>query len=114
GILVGCADREVLAGPARNYDAEGIGGWSGFGGDEARGRTFLSGDLVFVGPAAVVGHGFAAENLRVELAGLRVHNRRVVDQHDHGLAPNIDALVVIPTKLRRDDAVAHKYHIGFL
>ena len=71
------------------------------GGDGAAARGLLE----LVGPAAVVGHGLAAELAEHGLArlGLEVG---VVDQEDGDLAVQVDALEVVPAALGREDAVA--------
>ena len=56
--------------------------------------------LIFVGPAAVIGHRLAAE---IAFAALEVG---IVDQHDHDLAVQVDALEIVPVALGRGDAVA--------
>ena len=58
------------------------------------------GFLVLVGPAAVIGHGLAAE---VALAGLEVG---VIDQHQADLPLHVDALEVVPVPLGRGHAIA--------
>ena len=71
--------------------------------DQDTGGALARGLLVLVGPAAVVGHGLAAE---VAVAGLEVG---VVDQHDGDLAVQVDALEVVPVALRRLDAIAAEH-----
>jgi hypothetical protein len=46
------------------------------------------------------------------LAGRGIEDERVVDEHEHGLAADIDALVVIPAILGGDDAVADEDEVG--
>ena len=75
---------------------------------DRRGGAQRRGDLVFVSPAAVVGHRLAAEHLRVQLAILL--HRRVIDQHHDGLALDVDAGVVVPVIFRGLHAVAHEHH----
>jgi hypothetical protein len=67
--------------------------------DEAHGAP-ARGFLVLVGPAAVVGHGLAAE---VAFSRLVVG---VVDQDERDLAVQVDALEVVPVAFRRSDPVA--------
>ena len=67
------------------------------------GRALAGRFLILVGPAAVIGHRIA-----VEEAGFGIGIAGVVDQHDHRLALDIDALVIVPAVLRRDDAIADK------
>ncbi len=71
--------------------------------DQQAGGALARGFLVLVGPAAVVGHGLAAE---VALAGFEVG---VVDQHHRDLALQVDALEVVPVALGRLDAVADEH-----
>ena len=59
----------------------------------------LGGDLVLVGPPAVVGHRLAAEH---------VVEGRVVDQEQQDLARHVDAREVVPVVFGRDRAVAHE------
>ena len=59
--------------------------------------------LIFVGPAAVIGHRLAAE---IALATLEIG---VVDEHHHDLAAQILALEVVPAALRRLHAVADEH-----
>ena len=44
----------------------------------------------------------------------RVRHLRIVDEHDHRLALEIDALEVVPVVLGRDDAVADEDEVGVL
>ena len=58
--------------------------------------------LVLVGPAAVVGHRLAVEQLGIELRRVGgVRHLRIVDQHDDGLALDVDALEVVPVVFGR-------------
>ena len=74
--------------------------------DEHADGAAARGLFVFVGPAAVVGEGFALEELLVV-------GRRLVDDDQCDLALQVDlfavrAGVVVPVVLRRVNAVAHK------
>ena len=60
-----------------------------------------------VGPAAVIGHGFASEKFCI--AGGKA---RVIDKHHHSLAFDVDIFIVVPAIFRRDDAVADKYQFA--
>jgi len=71
--------------------------------DQDAGRALARGLLVLVGPAAVVGHCFAAE---VADAALEI---RIVDQHDHDLAVQVDALEVIPLAFRSFHAITAEH-----
>ena len=108
GVGVGRAQVEIFAAPAAGDDGEGITSGARLMDDEARGGALGGGDLVFVSPAPVVGHAFARENLRVELARRGVGDGRIVNEHDDSFAAHIEALVVVPAILRRDDAVAYE------
>src|SRR3546814_2339988 len=96
GSLVGAAILAVgqilRAGPARFDDVPAIGG--GFGVvDDQRGGGALAGRLlIFVGPAAVIGHRAAVE-LALGLLGLPVG---IVDEDDDRLPLHIDPGVVFP------------------
>ena len=114
GITVGAAQVEVFPALAGDDDAKRIGGRAGFVNDEAGGGSLLGGNVVFVGPAAVVGHGRAAEDFRVELARRRIDHRRVVDEHDDGLAAHVDALEVIPAEFGCDHPVTDKHEVAGL
>ena len=114
GVAVRRAQGEVFAAVARDDHGVGIGGGDGLVHDDAGGGALGGGDLVLVHPAAVVGHGFAAEDLRVELAGLGIEDRRIVDEHDDGLAAHVHALVVVPVVLGGDDAIADEHDVAVL
>ena len=104
---LGPGDVEVLAAPAPPDDLERIAGRPGLVDQDRRGRALLRGDLVLVGPSAVVRHRPALEHRRVELRGiLRVGDGRVVHQHQERLAPHVEALVIVPAVFRRHHAVA--------
>ena len=68
--------------------------------DQHAGGALAGGFLVLVGPAAIIGHGLAAE---VADPGLEV---RIVDQHDQDLALQVHALEVVPVPLGGLDAIA--------
>ena len=55
--------------------------------------------FVFVGPAPVVGEGFALEKFRIV-------RRRLVHQHEQHFAAHVDAFVVVPVIFRRFNAIA--------
>src|SRR5277367_496738 len=81
--------------------------------DDRGGGALLGGDLVLVGPAAIVSHGAALKHFRIELGGIcGIRDGRIVYEHDDGLALHIDALVVIPAILGSHNAVAHENHGG--
>ena len=71
--------------------------------DQHARRTTPRGFLIFVGPAAIIGHGIAAE---VAFAALEVG---VVDEHDDDLACDIDILEVGPVPLGRVGAVSGEH-----
>ena len=64
---------------------------------------------ILVVPATVVGHRVAGEQLRI----LR-RVARVVDQRQHQLAAHVEARVVVPAVLGRDDAVTREHDAGVL
>ena len=115
GVAVPLGDVEVLAAPAPDDDREGIARRTGLVDDERRRGPLGRGDLIFVRPAAVIGHRLPLEHRRVELLGMRrVGDGRVVDEHHDRLAADVDPLVVVPAVLRRDDAVADEDDLGVL
>ena len=73
--------------------------------DQRRSRALAQRFLIFVGIAAIIG-----DRAAVERPGGLAHRRRppvrIIDQHQHRLAAHIDAGVIVPAPLRRDDAVA--------
>ena len=89
----------VLAGPGVLDDGPGIAGEVGAVDDEGGDGTVAAGFLKLVGPAAVVGEGFAFEELFVG-------GGRLVDDDEDDLALDVDAAVVVPAVFGCDDAVA--------
>src|SRR5262249_30252493 len=73
--------------------------------DEARLCPSPSGFLEFEGPAAVVGEGGSAEEFRVV-------RRRLVREEDNDLPLHVYVPVIIPSELRRGDAVADEDRLG--
>ncbi|MNY55777.1 hypothetical protein D3C86_1917850 [compost metagenome] len=69
--------------------------------DQCGGGTLARGFLELVGPAAVVGHALAVEQLFVIDM-----EARVVDEHHHRLALPVLAGVIVPLLLRCIHAVA--------
>ncbi len=106
-VLVLRHEIELLSGPASRDDLPRIARGNGLVDDEGAGRALLGGDLVLVGPAAVVSHGIAAEHLFGAFDG------RVVHQHHQDLVADIDVFVVVPSVLGRDDAVADEDEVRF-
>jgi hypothetical protein len=83
--------------------------------DQRRRGALLRGDLVLVRPPAVVGHRAPLEDRVVELLRiLRVGHGRIVDEHHDRLPADVDALVVVPAVLGRDDAVPDEHDVGVL
>uniref|UniRef100_A0A0N5A4S5 LigA n=1 Tax=Parastrongyloides trichosuri TaxID=131310 RepID=A0A0N5A4S5_PARTI len=76
--------------------------------DQNARRAVRRRDLELIGPAAIEGHGLTVELARDGVAFRRAEVR-VVDQHQHDLAVQVHALVVVPVALRRVDAVADEY-----
>ena len=74
--------------------------------NEDGGRGALArGFLELVGPAPVIGHAPAFEQARVIVV-----EAGVVDQHDHGFALDVQALVIVPAGLGGVDAIADEDH----
>ena len=71
--------------------------------DQRSERPHRGGLLELVGPAAVVGHGVAAEV---------VFSGRVVHQHHQDLAREVGISEVVPAVLRRLDAVADEQQLA--
>ena len=69
--------------------------------DQHPGRALTRHLLVFVGPAAIVGHGLAAEGVQG-----RFFEIGVIDQDDQHLAAQILPLEVVPIPLGRGDPIA--------
>ncbi len=98
-------DVELGVGVGVLHRRPAVGGGLGLVHDQHAQRALARGLLVLVGPAAVIGHGPAAE-----APGGGVLEVRVVDQDDGDLALQVDALEVVPAALGRLDAVAHEHH----
>jgi hypothetical protein len=112
---VGRRDVEVLAAPAARKHLERVARGTFLVHDDRGRRALLRRDLVLVRPPAVVRHRTAAEHGRVERARIvRVGDRRIVHQHHDRLAGHVDALVIVPAVLRRQDAVADEDEIAVL
>ena len=95
-------------------DLERIAGGPGLVHDDRRGRALLGGDLVLVGPAAVVRHRLALEHRRRRAATGRAGSGTAgsFTSMTIVLPAHVDALVVVPAVLRRDDAVADEDDVG--
>ena len=93
------AEVGLLAGVGVLHDVPAVAGEVGAVDDERADGSLPRGLLELVGPAAVVGERLAAEELRVV-------RWRVADDAEDDLAFHIDARVVVPAELRRDDSVA--------
>ena len=77
--------------------------------DDQRAQGAAPGGLLeLVDPTAIVGGRLAAKAAGHRLAG-RGFEIGVVDQDDGDLAPQIDALEIVPSPLRRRDAVADEH-----
>jgi hypothetical protein len=78
--------------------------------DQRGGGALLGGFLIFVGPAAVIGHRAPAERafepLRLPIG--------IVDQDDDRLPLDVDARIIVPAALGRVDAVADEHDIAVL
>ena len=78
--------------------------------DDGARRTLFGGFLIFIGPAAVIGHGLAVEGAFERLGPVI----GVVDQDDRGLARHVHAFIVVPALLGRIDAVADEDQLAVL
>src|SRR5690606_25666168 len=103
--------RQVVlrAGPGIAHHVPAVGRTRGVVDDQRRGRALARGLLELVGPAAVVGHPLAFEQALV--VGVEAG---VVDQHDHGLALDVYAGVVVPVLLGGIHAVADEHQRAVL
>ena len=66
--------------------------------------------FIFVGPAAIIGHGFAAKGAFQAI----IFKVGVIDHHNDGLALHIYACIVVPAFFRRYNAVANENHVALL
>ena len=111
-VLVGRDEVEFLAQVAL-HDLERVTGGAFLVHDQDAGGAAPRALLELVGPAAVIRHRLAVEDLVVELRGIGgVGHLRVVHEHDDGLALDVDALEVVPVELGRGHAVAGEDHLG--
>ena len=83
-----------------------MGGGRGFVDDYRAGSTLPSRFLKLVGPAAIIGHGLAFEE--VILAGIA----GIVDQHNNGFALDIQTFVIVPAIFGSDHTIANKNKFG--
>ncbi len=97
---IGADDVEHRVGVGVPDRRPAIGGRLIFVDDEHAGGTLARAFLELVGPAAIIGHRPAAE---IAFAALEIG---IVDQHDHDLALEVDALEIVPAALGRLDAIA--------
>ena len=73
--------------------------------DDDRSGSALAGSFfIFIGPAAVIGHGLAVEG-PFQAFGAEIG---IVDEDHGGLAGHVDAFVIVPATLGRVDAIAHE------
>jgi hypothetical protein len=109
-MAVGGVGDLLRAAPARLNDVPAISGRLGLVHDQRGGRALLGGFLIFVGPAAVIGHRAPAERafepLRLPIG--------IVDQDDDRLPLDVDARIIVPAALGRVDAVADEHDIAVL
>ena len=68
-------------------------------------RPVARGLFVFISPAAVVGERLAGEEFGI------VRGRLAGEQHDD-FAAHVDALVIVPLVLGRDNAMADEHGVG--
>ena len=100
---VGTYQIRLRTGPGVCHDIPAIGGRGRFVHDNCSSCMLTCGFFIFVGPAAIVGHGLAFEEVRI----LRC-KAGIVDENDHGLAGEILISVVVPVIFRGDCAIANK------
>ncbi|VTO13307.1 Uncharacterised protein [Brevundimonas vancanneytii] len=100
GRRIGAHDVELRHAPGVGDRGPAVGGGLGLMHDQHARRALTCGFLELVGPAAVIGHGLAAEGVQ-----RRVFEVGVVDQDDDHLAAHV-GLEVVPLTLGRADAVA--------
>ena len=77
--------------------------------DQRRHRATPRGLVIFVGPATVIGHAFAAEAPERIVARDRLEIG-IVDQEDRDLPLQVDTLEIIPLRLGRSHPVPHEHH----
>ncbi len=107
GVLVGADQIELRPRPGIGHRLPAVSGRAFLVNDQGGSGALARRFLVFVGPAAVIGHRLAGEQGRIPglIAG-------IVDQDDHRLAAHVEPLVVVPAVFRRDNAVADKDHVA--
>src|SRR3546814_12463465 len=92
-----CSSDLLFAAPAVFDDLPRIRSGHSLVDDDRRRGAELRCDLVLVRPATVIGHRIALEHRRIELGRIVwIRDRRIVDQHDDGLAFQVYALVIVP------------------
>ncbi len=108
------AQREALSssltrlncGPIQAFhDSPSVSGRLGLVNDESSRCALASRFLELIGPATVVSHGAAVEDIRI-LGG----ESGIVDQHHDRLALDVDPFVVVPVVLGSDDTVTDVDH----
>ena len=109
GQLVGRADEVVILAAGTDDDVPAIAGARRVMDDQRADRAVAGCFLELVGPAAIIGHGLAAE-LAERVFALRGFKVRVVDQEDGDLALQVHALEIVPAAFRGGDAIADKDH----
>ena len=95
---------ELFAGSRRLEDLERVTGGRRRVNDQGPRRALARRALVLVGPAAVIEPAFAGEKLVVPVG--------IVVEHQEDLALEVDAFVIVPTVLRRLNAVADEDHLS--
>ncbi len=96
------AEVNLLAAPGIAHHFPAIAGQIRAMNDQRANRPFARRLLEFVGPAPVISEGLPIEEFRI-LRGRLVHD------HQHHLALDVHALVIVPGIFRRLDAVADKH-----
>ena len=78
--------------------------------DDRAGGALPGGLLIFVSPAAVIGHGLAAERT-LKALGAEIG---IVDQDDCRLAGHVHAFIIVPAALGRIDSVTDENELAVL
>jgi len=111
GLVRTAIDRlgvKLLASPARFHHIPAIGCRIRIVDDERRRSTLPGRFLIFIGPAAIIGHR-PATKITLQAFGTEIG---IVHQYDDGLALHIDAGIVVPAPLGRVDAIANKHQFA--
>ena len=108
-MVAGVVHIVLGARPGGLDDVPAVGSGRGVVDDEGGGGALPRRFLIFVGPAAVIGHRPAVER-PLQALGLPIG---IVDEDDH-LAAHVDTGIVVPVALGRVDAVADEDDVAIL